>query len=76
MDAEGIEAAREIVAATVASVLRQSARRSAHPADQAALQRAATEIVRALQTEFLVVRRHSPAAELTGRQHGREHAHE
>jgi hypothetical protein len=76
MSPERAEASRATLATTVARVLRQHGRDSAHPADQAALRRAAAAIARALQTDFVVVSRHSPTAELTERQQLSEHGHE
>ena len=76
MSREEREASREALAATVATVLRRHARQSAHPADLAAVVRAAAQIARALQADFLVVTRHSSVAELTDRQQLSEDAHE
>ena len=76
MGKEGGEAAREALAATVASVLRQQARHSAHPADQAALRLAAARIAVALQAEFLVVSRYSSVAEQADRPLLSSHPHE
>ena len=61
------EAAAEALAATVAAVLREHARHSAHPADKAALLYAALRITHALQAEFVVIARHSADAELPDR---------
>jgi hypothetical protein len=71
-----MEAPREALAATVAGVLRQQARHSAHPADLAALRQTAAQIVFALQAEFHVVVRHPPVAEVTHGSQISEHAHE
>jgi hypothetical protein len=68
MSERAMEAAREALAATVAGVLRRHARRSVHPADQAALHHAAAQIARALQAEFRLVARHASAAELSDRE--------
>ena len=76
MGGGGGEAAREALAATVATALRQHARHSAHPADQAALGCAAARIALALQAEFIVVCRHSSAAELIGQQQTADEVHE
>ncbi len=75
-EADDRVAARDAITATVSAVLRQNMRRSAHPADRAAVRREAAQIVGALEIEFLVIPRHSESAKLSERQQLREHAHE
>jgi hypothetical protein len=70
------ETAREALAAAVVSVLRQQARHSVHPADQAALQRSAAQIALALQAEFRVLVRHASNAELSERPALSAHVHD
>ena len=76
MSTECAEASPAALATTVATVLRQHGRHSAHPADQAAVRQAAAAIARALQAEFVVMSRHSPTAELMERRQLSEHGHE
>ena len=64
MDSGSREAVQAAVAATVAVALRQSARRSVHPADLTAVWQAASRIAAALDAEFLLVSRQSPSVGL------------
>ena len=74
-EAQDRVATREALAATIAAVLRQNARRSAHPADRAAVRREADQVADALDAEFLVFARHCFGAELPAQQLN-EHVHE
>ena len=76
MDVDGGEAVKEVLATLVIGVLRRHARHSAHPADHAALRRAAAQIAVALDAEFTVVVRPALPAEQTNREPLNEHAHE
>jgi len=67
---------REALMATVVTALRQQARHSAHPADQAALHRAAARIAQAVEGDFLVFARHSSIAKLTDQQQLSRTTHE
>jgi hypothetical protein len=70
------EAPGEALTATVATALRQQSRQSVHPADQAALHRAAAQIAQAVEGDFLVFARHSSIAKLTDQQQLSRTVHE